>query len=164
MSNLNRISNRIVQLAKVPPITGAATYLSLDNSNATFFVNFTEQLELLAYIHAGVVGTSIDAKWQQATDATGAGAKDLTVTTDASITQITTLNEVAQLELRQEQANEVLDLANGFKFIGLSVTTVGATTAVSAEIFGGVYAADEDGAGPQSNDQAAGNTTRQVIA
>ena len=159
---LNRISNRIVQLAKVPPITGAATYLTLDNANATFFVNFTEQLELLAYIHAGVVGTSVDAKWQQATSATGTAAKDLEVTTDANIIQIVTLNEVAQLELRQEQANTVLDLANGFKFIGLSVTTIGATTAVSAEMFG-LYMTDEDGAGPQTDDQAAGNTTRQVI-
>ncbi len=162
--SLNRISNRIVQLAKIPPIAGAATHLSEDNAGATFFVPFADQLELVAYIHAGVVATSIDAKWQQATSSAGAGAKDLNNSSIGitEITQITTTDEVAQIELRQEQSNEQLDQANGFEFIGLSVTTVGATT-VAAEIYGGVYAADEDGAGPQSNDQAAGNTARQII-
>lgn len=160
---LNRISNTIVQLAKLVPEAGATTRLSTDNAAATFFVDFREQLELNAYIHTGIVGTSVDAQWMQATATDGSGSKPLTVTTDTQITQITASNEVAQLELRQEQANTVLDQANGFNFIGLEIVTVGATTVASGEIFGGVFAFTEDSDGPQSNDQAFGNTARQVI-
>ena len=158
---LNRISNRVVQLAKLVPVAGASTRLSEDNASATFFVDFTTQLELCAYIHTGVVGTSVDAQWMQATAADGTGSKVLT--TPRIITQITTGEEVAKLELLQEDANTLLDLAGGFTFIGLQIVTVGATTVASGEIYGGVYAADSDGVGPQSDDQASANTTRKVI-
>jgi len=164
--SLNRLSNRIVQLAKIVPAAGASTRLSEDNASATFFVPFNEQLELVALIHTGALVGTVDAKWQQATSSTGTGAKDL-LNPSVGVTSITTISvseEVGKLELRQEQNTEQLDQANGFTFIGLSMTTSNAGDNASAEIVGGVYAFDEDGEGPQSNDQAAGNTARQIIA
>lgn len=158
----NRISNRIVQLAKIVPLAGASTRLSEDNASATSFVNFADQLELLAYIHTGVIGTSVVAQFMQATAADGTGSKALT--TPRITGTITVAETVAQLELRQEEANAMLDLAGGFTFIGLQIVTVGATTVASGEIFG-LYMTDEDGAGPQADDQAvAAQTFRQVIA
>ena len=159
---LNRISNRIVQLAKIIPVVGASTRLSEDNASATFFVDFRTQLELLAYIHVGVAGTSVTAQFMQATASDGTGSKALTVarTTGA----LTVAETVAQLELLQEEANALLDLAGGFFFIGLQIITVGATAAASGEIYG-LYMTDEDGAGPQADDQATSAFTfRKVIA
>jgi len=159
---LNRISNRIVQLAKIVPVAGASTRLSEDNASATFFVDFSTQLELLAYIHTGVIGTSVVAQFMQATAADGTGSKALT--TPRITGTISVAETVAQLELRQEEANAMLDLAGGFTFIGLQIVTVGATTVASGEIYG-LYMTDEDGAGVQTTDQAVtAQTFRQVIA
>lgn len=159
---LNRISNRIIQLAKIIPAVGATTRLSEDNASATFFVDFRTQLELLAYIHCAIVGTSVTAQFMQATASDGTGSKALTTPRITSV--ITVAETVAQLELRQEEANALLDLDNNFFFIGLQIISIGATTVASGEIYG-LYMTDEDGAGPQADDQATSAFTfRQVIA
>ena len=147
---LNRISNQIVQIAKVVPITGASTYTSE-------YIDMSTQLEILAKVHAGVVGTSVDAKLVQASDDTGTGKKDIT---GRAITQITDNDKNASIELRHD--DQLLDSANDFTFVALEITTVGATTAVSGEVYGGLFAIDQDGAGPQSYDQA-DETIRQTI-
>lgn len=159
---LNRISNRIVQLAKIVPVVGASTRLSEDNSSATFFVDFRTQLELLAYIHVGVAGTSVTAQFMQATAAVGTASKALT--TPRTTGALTVAETVAQLELKQGEANAMLDLDGGFFFIGLQIITVGVTAAASGEIYG-LYMTDEDGAGVQPADQATtAFTFRQSIA
>lgn len=144
--SLNRISNQIVQIAKIVPITGAATYNSEYINMASASAG---QNEILAKVHCGVVGTSVDAKLVQATDASGTGKKDIT---GKAITQITTTDENASIELRLD--DNLLDSDNDFVFVGLEITTVGATTAVSGEIYGGVCAKEQDSLGPQSYDQA----------
>jgi len=148
--SLNRISNQIVQIADIVPITGAATY----NSE---YIDMSTQLEILAKVHCGVVGTSVDAKLVQASDSSGTGKKDIT---GRAITQITTTDDNASIELRQDDG--LLDTDNGFLFVGLEITTVGATTAVSGEIYGGLFAIEQDSLGPQSYDQA-DETVRETI-
>ena len=49
---MQRISNAVVQIADIVPITGASTY-------NTEYVDMSTQLEILAKIHCGVVGTSV---------------------------------------------------------------------------------------------------------
>lgn len=147
---MQRISNAIVQIADAVPITGAATYV-------TEYIDMATQLEILAKVHCGVVGTSVDAKLVQATDSSGTGSKDIT---GRAITQITTSNDNASIELRHD--DQLLDVANSFQFVALSITTVGATTAVSGEIYGGYKATNQDGLGPQSYDMA-DETVRQTI-
>jgi hypothetical protein len=54
------------------------------------------------------------AKFQQATDASGTNAKDIT---GKAITQIVTANKQAEINLMAEE----LDIANNFNYIQLSV-------------------------------------------
>jgi len=100
---------------------------------------------LLAVLSAGVLGASatVDAKFQQATDGTGTGAKDVAGT---SITQLTKAgtddNKQALINLRQED----LDKNNGFRFARLSVTVGTAASLIAAVLlaFNARYGAATD--------------------
>ncbi|WP_090810197.1 hypothetical protein [Paraburkholderia tuberum] len=87
--------------------------------------------KLLAVIQAGTLGASatINAKLQQAQDATGTGAKDVT---GEAITAITASNSIAAINLDPAQ----LDVANGFSFVQLSVTVGTAASLTSALLLG----------------------------
>ena len=74
----------------------------------------------LAIVNAGTVGTSVDAKIEQATDSSGSSVKDLS---GSSITQLVAAGTAA-IQFRQNQ----LDTANGFDYVRLTITKVGATT------------------------------------
>lgn len=86
---------------------------------------------LLAILAVGALGASgtVDAKIEQATDAAGAGAKEVA---GSAITQLTKAgtddNKQVLINLRQED----LDKNNSFRFVRLSVTVGTAASLVSA--------------------------------
>jgi hypothetical protein len=131
--------------ANLPPSAHLAVLDSLDPISEgagavnSVWVNANEFEWFMGLVDVGVMGAlaTVDMKFQQATDSSGTGAKDISGT---PITQLTSTasptvdanNKVAITQVRQEQ----LDLANGFNYIRL-VTTVGvANTLVSSILFG----------------------------
>lgn len=75
----------------------------------------------LAIVQAGTLGASatLDAKLEQATDAAGTGAKDVTGKTITQLTQAgTDSDKQALINLRPEE----LDINNGFTHFRLSMT------------------------------------------
>ena len=84
--------------------------------------DFTEAAAILM-IGAIGAGATLDAKLQQAQDATGAGAKDVTGSAIARQTQAGgDGDQILTLPLRASQ----LDIANAFTHLRLQVTTAGA--------------------------------------
>lgn len=100
---------------------------------------------LLAVLAVGALGASatVDAKFQQATDGGGTGAKDVA---GSAITQFTKAgtddNKQALINLRQED----LDKNGGFRFARLSVTAGTAASLLSAIVlaFNARYGAATD--------------------
>lgn len=126
-ANEQRINKVAVPIATLDPVTGAQAGVN------SIWVDMSLEHSVLALLQAGVVGTTVDFKLEQATDNAGAGAKDIT---GKAITQLTgDLDGVVTIECQ----NYELDNANGFKFLSMQVTAVGATTAASAVLIGGVY-------------------------
>ena len=80
----------------------------------------------LAHVGAGLVGTSVDLKIQQATDASGTAKKDIS---GLAITQLVATGSA----LINITASD-LDTDNGFTHIAMVLTTVGATTVAGAEL------------------------------
>jgi len=80
----------------------------------------------LAHVGAGLVGTSVDFKIQQATDSSGTSAKDIS---GLAITQLTATGSA----LINITASD-LDTDNDFTHIAMVLTTVGATTVAGAEL------------------------------
>src|SRR5579872_5117740 len=107
-------------------------------SVSTGWIDASQYAQLLAVVQSGVLGGggTLDAKFQQATDSSGTGAKDVT---NAAITQITANNKQALINLRPE----ALDLANSFNYVRLTLTVGTATSLVSAIVqgFAGRYGA-----------------------
>ena len=89
---------------------------------------------LLAVVHTGVLGTgaTVDAKVQQALDATGTSAKDITGKAIAQIVKASGDNKQALINV----APQDLDAVGGFGFIRLSVTVAGAASLTSAQVLG----------------------------
>jgi hypothetical protein len=90
---------------------------------------------LLALVQTGALGTgaTLDAKFQQAQDASGTGAKDLT---GKAITQITQAasgsSKQALINLRPDE----MDVTNGYAFVRLSVTVGVAASLTAAQVLG----------------------------
>ena len=103
----------------IEPTAAASTF-------TTGWLDAGTACQWMAVISAGTVGTSADAKIEQATSVGGAGAKDLT---GAAITQLTAAGS-ALIEFKPAD----LDTANDFTHIRLSITTVGATTVASGHL------------------------------
>ncbi len=82
----------------------------------------------LVHVGAGTVGTTVDCKIQQATDASGTANKDIS---GLAITQLS----AAGSALINITASD-LDTDNGFTHIAMVLTTVGATTVATAELIG----------------------------
>jgi hypothetical protein len=90
--------------------------------------------KFLALVMAGTFGASatIDAKLQQATDATGTGAKDIT---GKAITQLLAAggnNVQAEINLDAQE----LDVNGGFAFIQMSVTVAAAASGTAGVLLG----------------------------
>jgi len=110
----DRISNAISIPALVIQ-SGAGT-------GTTGWIDMGDQDAVLGVVYAETAGTSLDAKFEQATNAAGAGAKDVP---DTAITQITSDEEGAKIECYAGQ----LDVDNSFNHIRLSFTVAGAGVA-----------------------------------
>ncbi len=89
---------------------------------------------LLALVQSGVLGTgaTLDAKLQQATDASGTGAKDVTGKAITQIVKATGDNKQALINLRPDD----LDVSNGYAFVRLSLTVAVAASLTAAQLLG----------------------------
>lgn len=99
----------------------------------------------LAIVKAGDLGVSatLNASLEQATDASGTGAKAITGKAITQFTQAgTDSNKQALINLRPDE----LDVANGFDYFRLSMTVGVATSDAAGEVLGihGRYGAASD--------------------
>jgi hypothetical protein len=102
---------------------------------ATGWISAGNHHNLLALVQSGALGTgaTLDAKFQQAQDASGTGAKDLT---GKAITQLT---QAANGSAKQALINlrpDDLDVANGYAYVRLSVTVGVAASLTAAQVLG----------------------------
>ena len=88
----------------------------------------------LAVVETGVLGAAatLDAKIQQARDATGTGAKDVSGKAIRQIVKASGDNKQALINLRPEN----LDSNNGFAFLRLSLTVEVAASIVAGKLIG----------------------------
>lgn len=97
----------------------------------TDWIDMQDFYAVMGVVMAGDLGSSatLDAKFQQATDGAGAGAKDVT---GAAITQLTQAgtdsNKQAVVNVRQTD----LDYNNSFRYVRLSMTVATATSDAGA--------------------------------
>ncbi|MGB1215404.1 MAG: hypothetical protein ACPG4X_18690 [Pikeienuella sp.] len=112
-----------------PDATAAGTVTTGWISMATFN-------ELMAVVQVGTLGTNatVDAKLEQATDNSGAGAKDITGKAITQMTQAGTdeSDRQAVINLNAEE----LDVNNDFSHARLSVTVATATSDIGALVLG----------------------------
>lgn len=101
----------------------------------TGWINLGDWSSILAVVAAGTLGSSatLDAKLQQATDASGTGAKDVT---GSAITQMTQAGGDSDKQALIQMFQEDLDLANGFTHVRLSMTVATASSDSGALVFG----------------------------
>ena len=108
-------SQRVAVAAAIAPQSSAAALNSGWISMAVFH-------RLMAVIATGALGmaATVDAKFQQATDANGTGAKDVPTSAIAQVTKAGTDGSNTQ-QILQLKGSE-LDINNGFSFVQLVVT------------------------------------------
>lgn len=130
-------SEHLSLLATIDPVsTGPGTVTTGWVSAANFFA-------FMAIVSAGAfgAGATVDAKFQQATDNVGTGAKDVT---GKAITQLLAAGGNNRQVLLNMKAAD-LDVEGQFKFIRLSVTD-GVAASLLAGYLIGAYPRYEDGA------------------
>lgn len=125
-----RGSDRIALLAALDPLSRSAGTVT------TAWVPVASWDAVLAVLQAGALGTSatVDAKVQQAKDASGTGAKDVTAKAITQWTQAGTDKSNKQAIINVRTAD--LDVANDFSHVRLSVTTAVAASVSSAVLLG----------------------------
>jgi hypothetical protein len=144
---LPRISNNDVTIARTTVDSAAGTIVS-------GYVDMSKYMEILAKINTGAVGGTVDAKLVQATDALGAGSKDIT---GKACAQITVADQYCEIEFQQDE-KDLLDLANGFCFIGLEITITGVSFA--SGVIETIYQGEEDNV---PSDTVANEIVRRTI-
>ena len=121
----------------------------------TAWMDMAQFEALMCVIMAGALGANatIDAKLQQATDAAGTGAKDIT---GKAITQLTKAGTDDNKQAVINVAASDLDISNDFSHVQLSMTVAVASSDAGAAVFGHFphY-------GPASDNQAA--TVAEII-
>jgi len=115
-------------LATIDPASQAAGTVTTAWVSAANFHAF------LALVETGVLGAAatLDAKIQQARDATGSGAKDVSGKAIRQIVKASGDNKQALINLRPEN----LDSNNGFAFLRLSLTVEVAASLVAGKLIG----------------------------
>jgi hypothetical protein len=115
-------------LATIDPASQAAGTVT---SGWVSVINFHA---LLAVVETGVLGAAatLDAKFQQAQDNVGTGAKDVTGKAIAQIVKATGDNKQALINFKPED----IDNANGFSFVRLSLTVGVAASIVAGKLIG----------------------------
>lgn len=103
-------------------------------THTTDWIAMKDFAALMAVIMAGTLGTAatLDAKLEQATDAAGTGAKDVT---GSAITQLTKAADDGKQAVIQCYAED-LDIDNGFTHVRLSMAVGGATSDAGALVVG----------------------------
>ena len=121
-------SEELSILATIDPASQAAGPVT------TGWVSVTNFHALLAVVETGVLGASatLDAKFQQAQDNIGTGAKDVTSKAIVQIVKATGDNKQALINLKPED----VDNANGFAFVRLSLTVGVAASIVAGTLLG----------------------------
>ena len=111
-----------------PDANTAATY-------TTGWIDMANFQSIMAIIMAGDLGTSatIDAKLEQATNGSGAGAKDVA---GSDITQLTQAGTDSNKQAIIQCWAEDLDLTNEFTHVRLSLTVGAATSDCGAVVLG----------------------------
>jgi hypothetical protein len=130
-------SEHLSMLAAINPVSQAA------GTATSGWVAVKNHHALMALITTGVLGASatVDAKLQQATDASGTGAKDITGKAITQILKASGDNKVAVINMKVAD----LDTENAFAFVQLSITVGTAASLVGGTLFG-AYPRFEDAA------------------
>ena len=123
-----KFSERVAVLATIDPASQAAGTVT------TAWVSHSLYHSLCAVLGVGVMTatSTVDAKFQQATDNAGTGAKDVT---GKAITQLLAAggnNRQVIIEMRDSD----MDTTNGFGFVRLSVTVAAAASLFQAALYG----------------------------
>jgi hypothetical protein len=112
-------------LATIDPASQAV------GTTSTGWISAGNHHNLLALIQSGALGTN--ATLQQAQDASGTGAKDLTGKAISQLTQAASGSaKQALINLRPDD----LDVTNGYAFVRLSVTVGVAASLTAAQVLG----------------------------
>lgn len=122
-------SDEIAVLATIDPDAYSA------NTYVSDYASFEYFDEMLAVVTVGDIGTSgtVNGKLRQATSSTGASVKDITSKAITALTQAgTDSDKQALINLRADE----LDLANGFKFVCISLTNATASADMGAVLLG----------------------------
>jgi len=101
----------------------------------TGWIDMSTWESFMAMIAPGDLGSSatVDAKLRQATSNAGAGAKDVTGKSITQLTQASTDKSNTQAFINMK--SEDIDVANGFRYVQLSVTIGTATSDLAAYLF-----------------------------
>jgi hypothetical protein len=121
-------SELLAVLATLDPASQAAGTIT------TGWISAANHHSLLAIVQTGLLGTAatVDAKLQQALDASGTGAKDITGKAISQIVKASGDNKQALINVRSEE----LDTINGFGFVRLSLTVAVAASQTAAQVLG----------------------------
>jgi hypothetical protein len=121
-------SELLAVLATLDPASQAAGTIT------TGWISAANHHSLLAIVQTGLLGTAatVDAKLQQALDASGTGAKDITGKAITQIVKASGDNKQALINIRPEE----LDTINGFGFVRLSLTVAVAASQTAAQVLG----------------------------
>ena len=124
----SKASEMLAILATIDPASQSA------GTATTGWVSVANHHGLLAVLQTGVLGTlaTVDAKLQQATDSSGAGAKDVAGRAITQIVKATGDNKQALINLKPEE----LDTINGFGFVRVTVTVGVAASITGAQLLG----------------------------
>lgn len=119
------ITTRTPLVAAIAPSNQAA------GAQSTGWISVAEYFSFMALVQAGALGASgtVDAKLEQAQDASGTGAKDVA---GKAITQVTVSNKTAAIGLGHND----IDTTNGFTHFRLTVTVGTAASDTAAAVFG----------------------------
>ena len=123
-------SQRVAVAAAIDPQSSGGVVYSPWISGALFH-------KLMAVVQVGVMGANgtVDAKFQQAQDGNGTGAKDVTTTPIATLLQAAPASQSSTQSLINIKMAE-LDINNGFNFVRLAVTPAVANSLISALVLG----------------------------
>lgn len=121
-------SELLAILATLDPASQAA------GTATTEWISMAAFHNLLAIVQTGSLGTNatVEAKLQQAKDASGTGAKDVVGKALTQIVKASGENKQALINFTPDN----FDLANDYGFVRLSVTVAVAASQISAQILG----------------------------
>lgn len=122
-------SERVAVVATIDPASLTA------NTYVSDWVDMSKFESVLAVLSIGAMTTNgtVDAKLRQAKDSSGGSAKDIT---GKAITQLTEAGEDDNKQVELQVRSDELDVAGGFSYVALSVTTATAASLGSAVLLG----------------------------